>query len=106
MLAATLTREELLQLPPERILHRLFWEETLRVFEPQQPRFACNCSRERVGGMLRSLGREDSDSLIAERGQVEVSCDFCGQPYRFDAIDIASLFTPVNDQAPGSGSLQ
>lgn len=105
-LAATLTREELLQLPPERILHRLFWEETLRVFEPQVPRFACTCSRERVAGMLRSLGRADSDSLIAERGQVEVGCDFCGQPYRFDAIDIARVFTPVEDQAPGSGSLQ
>lgn len=105
-LAATLTREELLQLPPERILHRLFWEETLRVFEPQVPRFACTCSRERVAGMLRSLGREDSDSLIAERGLVEVDCDFCGQPYRFDAIDIARVFMPVEDQAPGSGSLQ
>lgn len=109
MLAATLTRTELLALEPAQILHRLFWEETLRVFEPESgrpPRFACRCSRERVAGMLVSLGREESDSLIAERGLVEVGCDFCGQPYRFDAVDIGGLFTPVRDQPPGSAAVQ
>jgi molecular chaperone Hsp33 len=106
MLAATLTREELLSLPPERILHRLFWEETLRVFEPMAPRFACRCSRERVRGMLLSLGREESDSLIAERGQVEVGCEFCGRHYRFDAVDVGEMFTPGRDQPPGSRAVQ
>jgi molecular chaperone Hsp33 len=109
MLSGTLTRDELLALEPAQILHRLFWEETLRVFEPeagQRPRFACRCSRERVAGMLLSLGREESESLIAERGLVEVGCDFCGQPYRFDAVDIGGLFTPVRDQPPGSAAVQ
>ena len=64
LLAATLTREELLTLSVDEILHRLFWQETLRVFEPLRPRFACTCSRERVGNMLLGLGREESDSLI------------------------------------------
>ena len=103
MLAATLTREELLTLPREPILHRLFWEETLRVFEPATPRFACSCSRERVRNMLRGLGREESDSLIAERGEVEVGCEFCGLQYRFDAVDVGELFTPGRDQPPGPG---
>jgi len=101
MLAATLTREELLALPPEQILHRLFWEETLRVFDPAagaSPRFACTCSRERVRNMLRGLGREESDSLIAERGEVEVGCEFCGLQYRFDAVDVGEMFTPALDQ--------
>jgi len=101
MLAATLTREELLALAPEQILHRLFWEETLRVFEPDIPRFACTCSRERVRSMLRGLGREESDSLIAERGEVEVGCEFCGLQYRFDAVDVGEMFTPERDQPPG-----
>ncbi|MFN7726226.1 MAG: Hsp33 family molecular chaperone HslO [Rubrivivax sp.] len=100
MLAATLTREELLELPPQAVLHRLFWEETLRVFEPLQPRFACSCSRERVRNMLRGLGREESDSLIAERGEVEVGCDFCGLQYRFDAVDVGEMFTPEANQPP------
>jgi molecular chaperone Hsp33 len=106
MLAATLTREELLELPPERILHRLFWEETVRLFEPQVPRFACTCSRERVRGMLRGLGREESESLIAERGLVEVGCEFCGQQYRFDAVDVGEMFTPGRDQPPTTSSVQ
>ncbi len=106
MLAATLTREELLSLAPDRILHRLFWEETLRVFEPERPRFACTCSRERVQGMLRGLGREESDGLIAERGLVEVGCEFCGVQYRFDAVDVGEMFTPPSDQPPVPRSVQ
>lgn len=106
MLAATLTRDELLELPPERILHRLFWEETLRVFEPMTPRFACSCSRERVGEMLKTLGREESVSLIEERGEVEVGCQFCGQHYRFDAVDVGEMFTPQRDQPPSTGTMQ
>ena len=106
MLAATLTREELLTLQPQQVLHRLFWEETLRVFEPEHPRFACTCSRERVQNMLRGLGREESDGLIAERGEVEVGCEFCGLQYRFDAVDVGEMFTPVRDQPPSTGALQ
>ncbi len=106
LLAATLTREELLGLAPERILHRLFWEETLRVFEPEHPRFACSCSRDRVQGMLRGLGREESEGLIAERGLVEVGCEFCGLHYRFDAVDVGEMFTPKQDQPPVPRSVQ
>jgi molecular chaperone Hsp33 len=106
ILAGTLTREELLSLPTDQILRRLFWEETLRVFAPQQPRFACTCSRERVGSMLRSLGRDESDSLIEERGLVEVGCEFCGVQYRFDAVDVGELFTPTRDQPPSSAAVQ
>jgi molecular chaperone Hsp33 len=107
LLAGTLTREELLTLPTERVLHRLFWEETLRVFEPDTPRFACTCSRPRVQGMLRGLGAEDMQDLLAERGgQVEVGCEFCGLQYRFDAVDVSALFTPTQDQPPSSGAIQ
>jgi molecular chaperone Hsp33 len=106
MLAATLTREELLTLPGERILHRLFWEETLRVFEPAVARFACTCSRERVRSMLRGLGRDESDGLIAERGEVEVGCEFCGLQYRFDAVDVGEMFTPDLNQPPARAGVQ
>ena len=106
LLAGTLTREELLGLPPERILHRLFWEESLRVFEPQHPTFACTCNRERVRGMLRSLGRVESEGLIAERGLVEVGCEFCGIQYHFDAVDVGEMFTAALQQSPAPRSLQ
>lgn len=106
LLSATLTREELLALRPEEILHRLYWEETVRVFEPATPSFACSCSRERVRNMLLGLGREESDSLIAERGEVEVGCEFCGLQYRFDAVDVGEMFTPGRDQPPVRAGVQ
>ncbi len=106
MLAHTLKREELLSLDVETILRRLFWEETLTRFEPlvgaQAPHFACSCSRERVGRMIVSLGIEETESILAERDDIEVSCEFCGMQYRFDAVDAAQLFTEPGSQVPGS----
>nr|WP_285887286.1 Hsp33 family molecular chaperone HslO [Hydrogenophaga intermedia] len=106
ILASSLKREELLELDAETILRRLFWEEDVRRFEPLQgssgPRFACTCSRERVGDMLRSLGREEIESILAEQGEVQVSCDFCGAGYRFDPVDAAQIFLQAKDQPPGS----
>lgn len=104
ILASSLKREELLGLDAETILHRLFWEEELRRFDPQLgelgPRFACTCSRERVGGMLRSLGPDEVESIIAEQGQVEVTCEFCGAIQRFDPVDAAQVFLDPERQQP------
>jgi molecular chaperone Hsp33 len=106
ILASSLKREELLSLDADTILRRLFWEEDVRRFEPltgeQGPRFACTCSRERVGSMLRSLGRDEVESILAEQGQVEVGCEFCGAQYRFDPVDAAQVFLQPAQQAPAS----
>jgi molecular chaperone Hsp33 len=104
-LASTLTREELLTLDADTILRRLFWEEDVRRFEPLSPRFACTCSRQRVRAMLASLGRAEIETLVAERGLVEIGCDFCGTQYRFDAVDVGELFTPAADRLPGTDSV-
>jgi len=97
--ASTLTATELLTLDVPTVLHRLFWEEPLRVFEPQAPTFACSCSADRVRNMLRNLGREEADSILDERGDIEIGCDFCGTQYRFDAVDVGALFAPADSQA-------
>jgi molecular chaperone Hsp33 len=91
-LTATLTREELLSLAPEALAHRLYWEEQLEHFAPVEPRFECTCSRERSGRMLLALGREEVDSILAERNDVEITCDFCNARYAFDAVDVGHLF--------------
>jgi molecular chaperone Hsp33 len=105
-LASTLTRDELLSLDADTLLRRLFWEETIRRFEPQQPAFACTCSRERVSNMLKSLGQAEVDSIIAEQGQVEIGCEFCGRRYHYDAIDAAELFMQGRNQPPGTATVQ
>jgi molecular chaperone Hsp33 len=106
ILAASLTPVELLSLDAETILRRLFWEEKLVRFEPLTPSFACSCSRERVSNMIRSLGTEEVESILAERGDVEVGCDFCGQQYRYDAVDAAQIFTGTPTPPPAPSSLQ
>jgi len=96
ILAATLTTEELLTTQPETVLRRLFWQENIRRFEQTSPRFQCNCSREKVGAMLRMLGRAEADDVLEERGHIEIHCEFCNQRYEFDPVDIAQLFaTPM-----------
>jgi molecular chaperone Hsp33 len=107
ILASSLKREELLTLDVETILRRLFWEESITRFEPllgdTAPRFACNCSRERVGKMIVGLGRDEAEDIIAERGEIEVGCEFCGLQCRFDPIDAAQLFVDAV-QIVSSGS--
>jgi len=108
ILANSLTSDELLQLTPDKVLHRLFWQEELRHFAPEpgmdSPRFVCSCNRERVSNMIRSLGREEADSILSERELIEVGCDFCGQQYRYDAIDAAQLFIQGQPPAPPPSS--
>jgi molecular chaperone Hsp33 len=103
-LAATVGDDELLALPPTELAHRLFWQERIDQHRPLTPRFECTCSRERIGRMLLSLGRAEIDSIIAEQGRVEITCDFCNARYEFDAVDAAQLFatgsTEVADGRP------
>ena len=106
ILAASLKSEELLQLDADTILRRLFWEEKLIRLETLAPSFACSCSRDRVSNMIRSLGADEVESILSERNDVEVGCDFCGMQYRFDAVDAAQIFTSVDKQVPGSSAVQ
>jgi molecular chaperone Hsp33 len=103
LLAGTLTRDELLTLDADTVLRRLFWEEPLRRFPALRgeagPRFVCTCSRERVGSMLKSLGRAEIDGIIAEQGRVEIDCDLCVLKYQFDPVDVGGLFSPPGQQA-------
>jgi molecular chaperone Hsp33 len=88
----TLKPDELLTLPPEQLLLRLFHEESARVYPSRPLAFGCRCSRERVAGMLHSLGRTEAEAAVREDGAVEITCEFCNTRYRFDRIDLEQLF--------------
>jgi molecular chaperone Hsp33 len=89
----TLTAEELLATDAHTLLYRLFHEDGVRILAEQPLSFQCRCSRERVGAMLLSLGRDEALAAIQPPDHVvEVDCEFCGQRYRFDAVDIGQLF--------------
>lgn len=91
-LLATLGPDELLACEPEELLRRLFGTHDLRLFDAETVRFACRCSRERVGAMLRALGQAEVQSILTEQGAVSVTCEFCQRPYSFDAVDAQGLF--------------
>lgn len=105
-LLGTLGDAELLSCEPALLLHRLFHEEALADEAVQPVRFECSCSPERVAEMLRSLGRSEAFAALDDSGgAVRVDCEFCNRHYRFDAIDLESLFNPAQ-LGPGSGRLQ
>jgi molecular chaperone Hsp33 len=90
-LADTTTDEEMLSLNAESLLHRLFHQENIRLFTAQATQFKCSCTRQNVGNMLRMLGADELNSVLAEQSQIEVNCDFCNRSYIFDAVDTAQL---------------
>lgn len=100
-LAQTITTEELSTLDAETIIHRLFHEETVRLFSLEPVAFYCSCSRQRVENTLRMLGIDEMRSILAEQGEVSVDCEFCNHHYEFDRVDIEALFTEAITTKPG-----
>lgn len=89
----TLGSAELLDTDPELLLYRLFHDEAPTLLSRRDLAFGCTCSRERVGGMLLALGHDEAVAAIdPELDAVGVQCEFCGQRYRFDAVDLELLF--------------
>ena len=89
---ATLRAEEVYALPAPTLLRRLFPEDDVRLFSGRALRFRCSCTRERVRNMLIMLGRGEVEHIIAEQGQVEVTCEFCNQAYRFQPSECLAWF--------------
>ncbi len=93
MLASTIKQSELLELPADEILHRLFHEEALRIFEAEPMKFFCRCSREKVSAVLKNLGQDEIQKIIKEEKFIDIDCEYCGQHYQFDAIDAQQIFS-------------
>ena len=100
MLAETVTVTELLDLPAPTLLRRLFHEEQVRLFKPQQWRFSCKCSRERVASVLRSLGHDELRRILTEENTVDVACEYCSNAFTFDAVDVVQLFSDAASAEP------
>ena len=103
----TLAPAELLDWPAATLLHRLFHEESPEAMGGRPLRFGCSCSRERVGAMLRSLGRDEAEAAAeANGGDVRVRCEFCGEIYDFDPGQIEDLFATPAQTVEGPAALQ
>lgn len=96
ILANTVTAHELFELDCEQILHRLFHEEKVRVFDAEPVEFSCACSRSNIERTLIAMGQAELDDILKERDAIEVNCEFCGAQYRFDKVDVAGMLATQN----------
>jgi molecular chaperone Hsp33 len=102
-LTETITSSELMSLPSEELLFRLYHEEQVRLSNPEPVIFRCGCQRERIETVLVTLGPEEINETLEEQGAIEVHCDFCNRLYRFDRVDVAALFNEKTTlRHPGS----
>lgn len=96
VLADTLTMEELLDLPSEEVLHRLFHEQSVQLPDAQAIHFGCTCSRDKVQRTLASIGASELQGILDDLGEASISCDFCGQTELFDAVDLAQIIRELD----------
>ena len=92
LLADTIKQDELLELSSTELLHRLFNQDDVQLFDAEPLRFACSCSKKRTTEMIASVGKAEIDELLKERDDVSITCEFCNQDYVFDRVDVAEIF--------------
>ncbi|MDQ1081583.1 Hsp33 family molecular chaperone HslO [Pseudoroseomonas cervicalis] len=88
-LAGTITEAELLDdnLPPDRLLYRLFHAEGLALDRPRPLSYGCRCSRARLASVLSGFGADDLDHM-AEDGVITMTCEFCNVGFRFERDEV------------------
>ncbi len=77
------------ELSSERLAFRLFHEPGVRVFNAQEVRAQCSCSRDAVHSMLTSFSQDDRDHMV-EDGRISVTCEFCNSNYVFQPEDVGA----------------
>jgi molecular chaperone Hsp33 len=101
-LLATLGEPEMIEADPITLLRRLFAEEDCRVFTERPVRLACRCTHAGISAMLLALGEEELKSVLAEQGEVEVTCEFCGREYRYSEVEVRQLFGAAEHSGQGA----
>ncbi len=101
-LGSTIRQDELLTLNVREILHRLYHEEDIHLFKAETVSFQCSCSRKKVSNMLRSITQQEAADILREQGNISVDCEFCGQSYEFDEIDMAEIYTDSHNLTSSS----
>ena len=92
VLTSTLKPEELIYLPSQEILYRLYNEEEVRLPDADQLSFGCTCSRERCEQALLQIGQDSVQELLTEHSEIKMDCQFCNTEYRFGMQEALGLF--------------
>ncbi|CAG35289.1 Hsp33 family molecular chaperone HslO [Desulfotalea psychrophila] len=76
---------------PRQMLDKLFGAIPHKETGNSKLKYQCSCSREKMENALISLGAADLASLLTERGEAEVLCEFCRQNYHFAGKDLQEI---------------
>ena len=101
-LADTLKAEEHLSISADTLLHRLYHEESVRLFEATPIGFKCSCSRERMSKALLAIGKAEVTEILTEQDQISMNCEFCNSSHLFDKVDAHMLFEPTSPTDNGN----
>ncbi|MCK8825306.1 Hsp33 family molecular chaperone HslO [Fuchsiella alkaliacetigena] len=82
-------------LSPEELLEKVLTGFKFRVLAEREVAYQCKCDRERTKSLLVSLGQQEIEEIVAQEGQVEIRCHFCGEVYSFEEAEVEELFTKV-----------
>jgi molecular chaperone Hsp33 len=89
---ATLRPDELADGATGELLHKIFAEDDVRMYQARSVRFHCRCTQSRVEEVLRFLGEKETRAALEEKGRVDVSCEYCGKVRSFDPVDVSRVF--------------
>jgi len=90
-LTATMTADELFNLDATEVLHRLYHEEEVILYEPAPVRFFCGCSRERSMNALYSVSVDELRDIIQTDGEIKLTCDYCLTEYVYNEEDLGVI---------------
>lgn len=90
-LAKTLKEDEVFSLETEELLHRLYHEEQVRLFDPTPVMFHCDCSKTRSATALRSISKDELIDIVKQEGAIKMNCQFCHAEYQYDALDVENI---------------
>jgi len=92
LLTDTLKAEEILSLDFTSILNRLYVEETIEVFNPDQVCFKCSCDKQKMQAAIKTLGYEEANQVFVDQPELQVTCEFCNSSYNFNSSEITKIF--------------
>lgn len=93
-LTNTIKAEEILNLPAQELLYRLYHQEQVRLFEPQQVSQSCGCSEQKCLTTIGQIKPTELKAIIEEQGAVRITCEFCQTEYAFDEYQLAEFISP------------
>ena len=94
-LTNTIKSEEILNLPAQELLHRLYHQEEVRLFEPQLVSHVCGCSEQKCLNTIGQIEPHELKAIIEEQGSVSMTCDYCLTTYSFDEKKLAEFINPT-----------